>query len=730
MKQKVFFTSLILLIISCKINYGQTIISGTVKDETGNHVPFATIKINDTNIGAIADSVGQFELRTTENGLKTLSATAIGYVPYMQEIDLAGQDVKLNIVLISSPLELDEVYINAGVFEANNDRKVAILRPIDIYTNSSAAGDIIGAIKTLPGTQRVHEQNGLFVRGGDASESIIIIDGMTVQNPFLSTTPGVSQRSRFSPYQFKGISFSTGGYSARYGQAMSSVLDLQTIDFPEASSLDLTLNMSGVGLSGSKLWENKAVDIIGYYTNLQPYYNMSITNYDFYKPPVGGGVSGRFASKIGQNGLFKTLIEYGEYETGLITANTFIPGENMDFRLKNNNTYINSSYAHSWNRLHIISALSYSGNLDNSNWGTLMDKKDEEWRAQGRTEMMYDVSDKLLLIGGGEFQYYSVTQDRGATHQSFIESQPALYIEGEYKPDKKFGIKPGFRFHKSNFLNKQVVEPRLAFAYKTGKYSQVSMAGGLFHQNPDKKYLLRQYKTDFQKATHYMFNYQIIKNGITFRGEVYYKDYSRLVRELIVDPNYKKPYTFLNDKYDPNPYRIIVGEVDNNGEGYARGIDIFFRDYVTIKNLDYWVSYGFIDTKRRYQNYTAMATPDFISDHNLNILLKYYLESYQVLFNSSYSYASGRHYFSPDTDFMKALTPDSHDVSFTISYLMIQKNWYGVFYLTMENVFNFDNITGYRYGYNNARFAIKPPVGRSVFIGLNISLSQFTIKDL
>ena len=135
---------------------------------------------------------------------------------------------------------MQEVVITAGAFEANDENKVAVLKPLDIYTNAGAGGDIMGAIRTLPGTQSQSDQTGLFVRGGDASESQVIIDGMVVQNPFASNVPGVSQRSRFTPFQFKGMSFSSGGYSARFGQALSSILELNTTDLPESSNINFS----------------------------------------------------------------------------------------------------------------------------------------------------------------------------------------------------------------------------------------------------------------------------------------------------------------------------------------------------------------------------------------------------------------------------------------------------------------------------------------------------------
>ena len=93
---------------------------------------------------------------------------------------------------------LDEIVISAGTIEANNERKVTILKPLDIVTIAGGGADIVNAIQTLPGVQRNGgDQTGLYVRGGDANESVVIIDGITSQNAFFTSVPGISQTEPF-----------------------------------------------------------------------------------------------------------------------------------------------------------------------------------------------------------------------------------------------------------------------------------------------------------------------------------------------------------------------------------------------------------------------------------------------------------------------------------------------------------------------------------------------------
>ncbi len=124
--------------------------------------------------------------------------------------------------------ELKAVTISAGSFAAGDSHRGAVMSSIDIATTAGSNADISAALKTLPGAQQVGEQEGLFVRGGTGQETKQFIDGSLVNNPYYTSIPDISTRGRFSPFLFKGTVFSTGGYSALYGQALSSVVLLES----------------------------------------------------------------------------------------------------------------------------------------------------------------------------------------------------------------------------------------------------------------------------------------------------------------------------------------------------------------------------------------------------------------------------------------------------------------------------------------------------------------------
>lgn len=709
-----------LMLVCSTFSWSQTRITGTVKNPEGVPQVYATVFILNTTEGATTDATGSFTLNTQLKGSQVLSISALGYTKLMKPIFLSDSVLVLPIVVKSDVTRLDEVVITAGSIQASNDRTVALLDPLDIVTTAGAQGDIIGAIQTLPGVQRNGgDQTGLMVRGGDVNESAMIIDGTITQNAFGSNVPGVAQRSRFNPFQFKGTAFSSGGYSVRYGQALSSVLDLQTNDLPDKTTVNVGANMAGLYLSGAKLIGNNSVEYNGYYNNLTPFFKIANTSVDFYDVPQGGGFSTRFVSKPDKNGMFKMNVSQSFNKTGIAIVNPAVAGARINFGIANENTYMSTSYKNWVNeKLRYSTAFSYSNNTDNINWDVFKVYRNDS-RVQGRAEMTYDFGRKLNLLTGIEIQRISYTQRFDTILGQFNNLQTAGYLEFEYKPARRFAMKPGVRAEYDQLIARGNVAPRIAMAFKTGPSGQISAASGVFYQTASTNYLIMGYRPDFQQSIHYMLNYQWVKSNRTFRLEGYYKSYDQLVREN-------------GFPYSPNQYRFNLGKVDNSGYGYAQGIDLFWRDKKSIKNFDYWISYSYIDTKRLYQNYTALATPDYVSDHNLNIIAKYFSEKLQTNFSASYNYASGRPYFDPNsTKFFGDKAPDFHNFALTLSYLTTIKKVFTVVYLSLDNIANQKNILGYRYSADGTqRFPVTPPIYRSIFLGVNFSLTEFNKDEL
>ena len=177
-------------------------LTGTVRDADGQPLPGVNMFLKTTFDGASTDSLGRFDFMTDHAaGPAVLVATFIGYEPLELPVTLGAGPISLpNIKLKASRAALGDVVVTAGAFEASDEKRAAVLKPLDIVTTAGALGDIAGALNALPGTTRNGETGQLFVRGGAASETKTYLDGLPVQNPYGGSVPAVPARGRFSPF--------------------------------------------------------------------------------------------------------------------------------------------------------------------------------------------------------------------------------------------------------------------------------------------------------------------------------------------------------------------------------------------------------------------------------------------------------------------------------------------------------------------------------------------------
>jgi hypothetical protein len=166
----------------------------------------------------------------------------------------------------------------------------------------------------------------------------------------------------------------------------------------------------------------------------------------------------------------------------------------------------------------------------------------------------------------------------------------------------------------------------------------------------------------------------------------------------------------------------------NAGNGFAKGFEFFWRDSQTLKNVDYWVSYSFLDTKRDYLNFPGLAAPSFSSRHNISVVYKHFIQKLKTQIGMTYSYSSGRPYFNPNAkSFNSDRTPSYQDLSLNISFL--PKNWL-ILHASCTNLLGRDNIFGYEFASSPsengvyAGRAIRQAAPRFLFLGVFITISK------
>ena len=666
------------------ISQAQVEISGTVATKDGVSVPGANIFIQGTYNGCTSDSLGHFHFKTTTVGSQLLITSFIGYETQAISLEIGEIDISdLQINLKENVSELDEVVINAGTFEASDKKKSVLLKPLDIALTAGANGDIFGAFGTLPGSHFVGEEGRLFVRGGEAYETKTFMDGMLIHTPYFSKTPDLPTRGRFSPLLFNGMVFSTGGYSAEYGQALSSIVALNTTALEPETKSSISLLTVGVQGSHAKRWKNTSLAVTGELLHLGLSNKLFKQNIDWVKDPVIAGSTLMFRQKTSETGMIKTFGSFS-LNTSNFMYDNFQESVFQDITTTNHNTYLNTTYNELLNEKWMINS-GVAINFDNEK----TDLPDQQIfttknNSQVKVKLTNFTSEKITTKMGVDYIYYNYNQEITMDDDfllSFSNKQLSSFIESEIKVGRNLAFKAGFRAEVSSILMETNLMPRLSAAVKTGKNSQLSMAFGQFRQNPEDDYLKFSSELLPEKSTHSILTYQYKKESRTLRVEAYDKSYSKLIK--------------FNDKYS-----FEQGNFSNEGYGYSRGIDVFWRDQKTMGKSDYWVSYSWNDSKRDYMDFPNKATPHYVSEHNLSVVYKKFFTKINTFGSATYSFASGRPYYNPNNPvFMADKTKSYNDISLGITHILYLFNTQTVLHLIVNNVLGFNNI--YSYTYNN-----------------------------
>lgn len=694
-------------------------IKGKVLDSKGEPVIGANVFIKDSYDGASSDIDGSFSFTTSTTGTQTIVATFLGYEQQEQAITISKATPAVRFKLKEKLSQLNVVTITAGAFEAGDEKRSTILSSLDIATTAGATADIYAAINTLPGAQRVGEDGKLFVRGGDSHETQTFIDGLKVQKPYNSSVPDLPSRGRFSPFMFSGTTFSSGGYSAEYGQALSSALLLKTNGLPEKTETGISIMSVGLGASHTHRWENTSLAVTADYTNLAPYTGLIKQNIDWKHAPESKGGSVILRHKTANGGMLKA---YSSYTSSAFELTQPTPeGARSHINLQNNNLYSNTTYQNTLTeKWTLYTGLSYTLNTDDIT-ADAQDIEDTEQAAQGKVVLEHQLADPIWLKFGSELtlRNYKQAYTESPAHQTilsdFTDYLAAAFAEADWYLSKKLVARAGIRAENSTLLKSINATPRLSLAYKTDEYGQISAAYGRFYQLPEAQFLKITDKLKFETATHYILNYQRQKDNRTFRIEGYYKKYDELV------------------KYNPEqPY--LPGSYNNSGNGYAQGIDVFWRDRKTFKHADYWISYSLLDTRRNYKDYPQQAVPTFASKHNLSVVYKHFIPKLQTQFGATYSFASGRPYHNPNHEgYNQSRTPTYNDLSLNASYLTNLWGHYTVIYVSATNLLGSSHVYGYRYANspdeagNYSSLKVGPPSKHFLFAGVFINFGGKSI---
>lgn len=708
----------------------QTKITGTVRAKSGEVLPGVNLIIAGTYDGGSTDLKGRFSFTTQEKGSHILQVSMIGYEKFTLPVSLGPRPLTVDIRLAEKSNLLNTVQVSVGSFEAGDAKKGLMLTSLDIATTAGAQADIFGALQTLPGTQPAGSATGLFVRGGEASEAKTWFDGMLIKNPYFSDLPDIASRGRFSPFMFKGTNFSTGAYSAEFGQGLSSALQLESKDLPEKSSTDLSVMIVGLGLSRTQLFKKSALTLGYSYINLHPAFYLVPQNAHWTEPPVSQDGQIQYKLKTSASGMLKIYADYSYSKVGLSLPdlNDTVKKNRSSFPLiltnSTRNLYTNASYqtylTTGWK---ISTGISYSSDNTQGNFARQITFSTLQRLGQLRLVSTHYFGNLSSFKWG--IQDFTEKYQRGydSVRYGYTDNLMAGFAEGNLFFTRQLALRLGARLEHSTWQHLTWLSPRASLSYRLDRKSQVAAAFGTFNQQPEEVFLLRDKNLESEKAAHYLLNYQYMANDQILRIETYYKKYNSLVKAV-------SPFSVLeyNNGYAyGSPLEAgYSGLLNNSGYGYARGVDFFFRDRHTIRGVDYWISYSYLDSKRDYKFFPGLATPAFAGKNTLNLVYKQFITPLHTQLSGTFTYASGKAYYDPASPvFMSSRTPDYKNLSISASYLTSIFKSFSVIFISLGNVPGFKNIYGYHYADNGlSRTAILPPSLRTFFIGMFLTFGD------
>ena len=258
MLQKAVY-SLFFFLITCAALCQTATVSGTIKDADGIAIPFVQIAVlEDGAKNTSTDSYGNYSLEVPAEKDITISVYNISYIQFNKKLNLKPGEK----VIFSPKLETKNVITQVDVtYEKNRNVEMTTIDPKNIFYIPSPSGNIEDIIKTQIGVSSNNElSSGYSVRGGNFDENLVYVNDIEVYRPFLARSGQQEGLSFANPDMVSNINFSAGGFEAKYGDKMSSVLDItykKPLKFGGTASGSLlggNLSLQGVSKNGVFAW--------------------------------------------------------------------------------------------------------------------------------------------------------------------------------------------------------------------------------------------------------------------------------------------------------------------------------------------------------------------------------------------------------------------------------------------------------------------------------------------
>lgn len=727
-----YLVTVIILIASSIVNAQEKAkIYGTVTTKKGKPIEGANLVLEGTIDGATSDKEGKFEFETRKTGEFNLLVTAMGFSEQALAISIdEGQQTELKIIM-SKEIVTDEIIVTASSFVTGENSKLT-LTPLEIVRIPGADADLYRAITTFPGSNQVNEGSRIAVRGGDPGEVLTILDQASLYNPFIfDNASNTSSYSTINPWGLKGINFTSGGFSAQFGNVLSAVLDLQSYDMPRNTGMFAVIGVGLSSLAGSYRSDDGVLGgtFQGSFSYLKPFLELHGRADDYNPIPETQGLGGTATYKPNDNTTLKLYSNYSQDKVGINTTSPTYDGY-FDSQSKSFFSNLKLSQSLSSTDLFEIST-SYSKYDSDIGFGVLSND-DVSIYGKVRADYTTPINTTIDIKTGLEYEYNEYTANGIAPKYSYnirpdapsINYSAALhsgriggYGEAKMKLLQDFYAITGLRSDYSTLSKKINFDPRLSMVYRISEKDYIKGATGIYHQYTSLSNNINGNNDELgpEESIHYILGYEYNDEGdFIVRLEGYYKDYRNLVALDTTGSVYK--YT-------------------NSGDGFAKGIDFFFKTRFKQKFTG-WISYSYTDSKRRQYTDIIETSANYDITHNLVIVGSYNITNdltggvtfriatgkpYTPVIGSTYDPVQNA-YIPTYSDNKSGRFPTYKRVDMNLQYLFSILGKFAVGFIALNNVFDEKNLFTYTYNFDySEQIPVVSTNERTIWFGVGIA---------
>ncbi len=639
---------LLLLVFATSISAAD--ISGFVRDRAdGESLPFVSVYLKGENYGGISNESGYYAIANVPTGRYQLTASLIGYAAFSKDVEIGLEDLVIDLVLGARAIEVEATLVEAEREDIENydispGRTTLQVRELKAAPAAIEA-DPIRTIQTLPGVATLSDFSvGLYVRGGTPDQNLILLDGTDVYNA--SHLFGLF--STFPADAAKSTELLRGGYPAKYGGRLSSVLNVITDEGNKeqfeaiggVSLLASRLTLQGPVAKGSWLLSARRTHLEPLLAVAKNALDAKELGYNFYD------LQGKTHQVLSHNDQL-TLAAYAGQD------NLLYRFDELGFGLTWGNRTISSKWTHVFDN-NLFGNLLFTGSRFKAE--TNFDAEDVELLELNRLtdlslkgDLSYFANENHTFEVGFNLKRQSVQYEFGEKDRILFDIDVEAYHSSVYAQDKwKLGplltLQPGLRINYFDNGNYTGVAPRLAARYQIGDETNLKAAVGRYHQ-----YIFRLAR-EFQgvsllsnvwaladstakpsRSTHYIAGFETRLLGLYVDAEGYYKDYNGL-------------YEINYDEQDSDK----IGDIIRRGDGRAYGFDLLLRKR-SGKHTG-WLSVSTGVSERRIDNLNEneKGEEEFFKskfDRGLTInLIQSWAFRKKWTLNSRAAYASGQPY--------------------------------------------------------------------------------------